>query len=126
LKLTCFKGSDNFDWRDLRGLSKLLAWSFSIRNPCKEHDMKPTPRVAPEKFVETMKDEIEQYAKQVMEAVNQAPDGEWIAGSEERVRNLSAEMRRRIFERAVQQRVDAAEAAFPPSTPSDNRKAVGQ
>jgi hypothetical protein len=88
--------------------------------------MKPTPRVAPEKFVETMKDEIEQYAKQVMEAVNQAPDGEWIAGSEERVRNLSAEMRRRIFERAVQQRVDAAEAAFPPSTPSDNRKAVGQ
>jgi hypothetical protein len=49
-----------------------------------------------------------------------------IAGSEERVRNLSAEMRRRIFERAVQQRVDAAEAAFPPSTPSDNRKAVGQ
>jgi hypothetical protein len=77
LKLTCFKGSDNFDWRDLRGLGKLLAWSFSIRNPCEEHDMKPTPRVAPEKFVETMKDEIEQYAKQVMEAVNQAPDGEW-------------------------------------------------
>jgi len=88
--------------------------------------MKPTPRVAPEKFVETMKDEIEQYAKQVMEAVNQAPDGEWIAGSEERVRNLSAEMRRRIFERAVQQRVEAAEAAFPPSTPSNDRQTIGE
>jgi len=88
--------------------------------------MKPTPQVAPEKFVETMKDEGEQYVKDVMQAVNQAPDGEWIAGSEERVRDLSAEMRRRIFERAVQQRVDAAEAAFPPSTPSGNGKAVGQ
>jgi hypothetical protein len=88
--------------------------------------MKLTPQVPPEEFVETMKDEIEQYAKDVMQAVNQAPDGEWIAGSEERVRDLSAEMRRRIFERAVQQRVDAAEAAFPPSAPSDNGKAVGQ
>jgi len=88
--------------------------------------MNPTSRVPPEELVESMKEEMEQYAKEVMEAVNQAPDGEWIAGSEERVRNLSAEMRRRIFERAVQQRVDAAEAAFPPSAPSDDGKAVGQ
>ena len=80
--------------------------------------MNPTPQVAPEKFVETMKDEIEQYAKDVMEAVNKAPDGAWIAGSEERVRDLSAEMRRKVFERALQQRVDAAEAAFSPSAPS--------
>jgi len=88
--------------------------------------MNPTPQVPPEKFVETMKDEIEQYVKDVMQAVNQAPDGEWIAGSEERVRDLSAEMRRRVFEKAVQQRVDAAEAAFPPSAPSGDGKAVGQ
>jgi hypothetical protein len=73
-----------------------------------------------------MKQDVEQYLKEVMETVNQAPDGEWIAGSEERVRDLSAEMRRRVFERAVQQRVDAAEAAFPPSAPSDDGKAVGQ
>jgi GTP cyclohydrolase I len=82
--------------------------------------------VPPEELVESMKDEIEQYVKEVMAAVNDAPDGEWIAGSEERVRNLSAEMRRRVFERAVQKRVDAAEAAFPPSEPSDDGKtAVG-
>jgi hypothetical protein len=73
-----------------------------------------------------MKQEVEQYLKEVMEAVNEAPDGEWIAGSEERVRDLSAEMRRRVFEKAVQKRVDAAEAAFPPSTPSDDRQAAGQ
>ena len=88
--------------------------------------MNATPRVTHEQFVESMKEEIEQYVKEVMETVNQAPDGEWIAGSEERVRDLSAEMRRRIFERAVQQRVDAAEAAFPPSAPSDDEKAIGQ
>ncbi len=41
-----------------------------------------------------MKQEMEQY-KEVMDAVNGAADGEWIAGSEEQVRDLSAEMRRR-------------------------------
>jgi hypothetical protein len=88
--------------------------------------MNPKPRVPPEQFVESMKEEMDQYLKEVMEAVNKARDGEWIAGSEERVRDLSAAMRRRVFERAVQQRVDAAEAAFPPSAPSDDGKAVGQ
>jgi len=88
--------------------------------------MSQSPRVPPEEFVESMKDELEQYAKEVMEAVNQAADGEWIAGSEERVRDLSAEMRQRIFERAMQKRVDAAEAAFPPSAASDQRQAAGQ
>ncbi len=88
--------------------------------------MSATPRVAPEQFAESMKEEMEQYLKEVMEAVNEAADGEWIAGSEERVRDLSAEMRRRVFEQAVQRRVDAAEAAFPPSGSSHDGKAVGQ
>ncbi len=88
--------------------------------------MSPTPGVPPEQFAESMRQEMERYLKEVMEAVNQAPDGEWIVGSEERVRDLSAEMRRRVFEKAVQQRIDAAEAAFPPSAPSDDGKAVGQ
>ena len=85
-----------------------------------------TPRVPPQQFVDSMKQEIEQYAKEVMEAVNNAADGEWIAGSEEQVRDLSAEMRRRVFEAAVQKRVDAAEAAFPPSAPSDDGQAAGE
>ena len=37
--------------------------------------MNPSAQVPPEKFVESMKDEIERYAKEVMEAVNKAPDG---------------------------------------------------
>ena len=88
--------------------------------------MNSTPRIPPEQFAESMRNEVDQYMRQIMEAVNQAPDGAWIAGSEEKVRDLTAEMRRCVFERAVQQRVDAAEAAFPPSAPSDDGKAVGQ
>ena len=88
--------------------------------------MERSPRVSPQQFAESMKQEFEEFAKEVMEAVNEAADGQWIADSEERVRDLSAEMRRKIFERALQERVDAAEAAFPPSAPSDDEKAAGE
>jgi hypothetical protein len=50
--------------------------------------MEPSPRVPPQQFAESMKQELEEFAKQVMEAVNDAPDGQWIAGSEEQVRDL--------------------------------------
>jgi hypothetical protein len=39
----------------------------------------------------------------------------FITGSEEKVRDLFADLRRQAFEQAVQMRMDAAEAAFPPS-----------
>jgi hypothetical protein len=92
----------------------------------KEHEMETSPRVSPQQFAESMKQDFEEFAAKVMEAVNDAPDGQWITGSEEQVRDLSAEMRQKIFERALQKRLDAAEAAFPPSALSDNRKATGQ
>jgi hypothetical protein len=88
--------------------------------------METTPRVLPQEFADSMKEEVEEYLKKVMEAVNSAADGAWIAGSEEQVRDLSAEMRRRVFEAAVQKRTDAAEAAFPPSARSNHRQAAGQ
>jgi hypothetical protein len=88
--------------------------------------METSPRVSPQQFAESMKEEFEEFAKQVMEAVNDAPDGQWIAGSEEQVRDLCAEMRRKVFERAVQKRVDAAEAAFSPSARSDDGQTAGQ
>jgi len=88
--------------------------------------METSPRVSPQQFAESMKGEFEDFAKEVMEAVNDAPDGQWIAGSEEQVHDLCAAMRRKVFERAVQRRVDAAEAAFPPSAPSDHQQAAGE
>jgi hypothetical protein len=88
--------------------------------------METSPRVPPQQFADSMKQEFEEFAKQVMESVNNAPDGQWIASSEEQVRDLCAAMRQRVFEKALQKRVDAAEAAFPPSTRSDDEQATGQ
>ncbi len=88
--------------------------------------MSQSPRVPPEQFVESMREEVDEFLKQIMEAVNEAPDGEWISGSEEQVRDVTGAMRQRIFERAVQRRIDAAEAAFPPSAPSDDGQAIGE
>jgi len=83
-------------------------------------------QVASEKLVAAMEQEMQQYLESVMQAVNDAPDGAWIAGSEESVRDLSADFRRRVFERAVQMRVDAAEAAFSPSAQPGNGQAFGE
>lgn len=78
------------------------------------------PQVEPAKLVAAMEQEMQKYLQSVMGAVNNAPDGAWLAGSEEQVRDLSAEFRRRVFEQAVQMRIDAAEAAFSPSAqPTD-------
>ena len=54
-------------------------------------------QVASEKLVAAMEQEMQQYLESVMQAVNDAPDGAWIAGSEESVRDLSADFRRRVF-----------------------------
>jgi hypothetical protein len=83
-------------------------------------------QVAPDKLVESMQQEMQQYLQSVMKAVNNAPDGDWIGGSEEQVRDLSADFRRQVFEKAVQLKVDAAEAAFPPSAQPDDRQASGE
>jgi hypothetical protein len=85
-----------------------------------------TSPVASDKFVESMQQEMQQYLQSVMKAVNNAPDGDWIGGSEEQVRDLSADFRRQVFEKAVQLKVDAAEAAFPPSAQPDDRQASGE
>jgi hypothetical protein len=88
--------------------------------------METSPRMSPQQFADSMKQEFEEFAKQVMDAVNDAPDGQWIAGSEEQVRDLCAAMRQGVFEKALQKRVDAAEAAFSPSARSDDQQATGE
>jgi len=65
-------------------------------------------------FVEAMRRETEQMLREVMQAVNQAPDGAWINGSENKVRDLMGEYRRRAFEKALQMRTDVVEGAFSP------------
>lgn len=79
------------------------------------------PKVFARQFAESMKQEAEQLFRDVMEAVNEAAEGDWISGSEEQVRDRFGEFRRRVYEAALQARIDAAEAAFSPSASRTDR-----
>ncbi len=70
--------------------------------------------VSPEAFAARMREATSRMLQEVMEAVNRAPDGAWINGSEMQVRDLLGEYRRRVFETALQMKTDAAEGAFSP------------
>ena len=67
-----------------------------------------------EQFIQRMQVEFEQAMRQVAEAVNQAPDGQWINGSEVQVLEVMTEFRRKTFETALQMRIDEAEGTFSP------------
>jgi len=73
--------------------------------------------VSPEMFVTAMRGETDLMLREVMAAVNDAPDGAWINASETRVRDLLGEYRRRVFENALQMKTDVAEGAFSPGGP---------
>ena len=66
-------------------------------------------------FAKAMCAEAEEILRQVMDAVNTAPDGNVINGSEMQVRDLMARLRSRAFERALQMRIDSTESSFSPS-----------
>jgi hypothetical protein len=69
-----------------------------------------------------MRQRVEEVLGKVADAVNDATAGHVINGSEEQVRDLFAKLRQDAFEQALQMRMDAAEAAFPPSEGSGNAK----
>jgi hypothetical protein len=73
-------------------------------------------RLDREELVRRMREDFEQTILKVADAVNDAPDGHLIDGSEEQVRDLLGEFRRRTFETAAQMRVEATEnsPAFSP------------
>jgi hypothetical protein len=62
-----------------------------------------------------MQAEFQQVMREVSEAVNAAPTGNVISGSEMRVRDLLSEFKRKAFETAVQMRIDLTESSFSPS-----------
>lgn len=64
-----------------------------------------------DELIARMRSDFEGTMRQVAEAVNDAPDGHLIDGSEEQVRDLLGEFRRRTFETAAQMRVEATEAS---------------
>ncbi len=85
--------------------------------------MKPMPKMAREEYLAHMRQKMEAMLGQVADAINDAPDGYIIAASEEKVRDLFAELRQQAFETGLQMRIDAAEAAFSPSeAPADPKE----
>lgn len=72
-------------------------------------------KIDPQAFVAQMRAESERLLQEVAEAVNAAPDGAWIEGSEVAVFKAMAAFQHRTFQQAVQMRTDAHEASFSPS-----------
>ena len=77
--------------------------------------MDPQSQLSPEALLQSLRSRFEELCHDVADAVNQAPPGQVINASEEKVRDLFADFRRQAYQTALQLRIDAAEAAFPPS-----------
>ena len=85
--------------------------------------MSPEPQLSAPALLEQLRGPFEKLCQEVADAVNQAPAGQVIDASEEKVRDLLADFRQATYQAAVQLRLDAAEAAFPPSAASPDREA---
>jgi len=87
--------------------------------------MSEAPKITAEDVLKIVMERCPGCAEQVAAAVNNAPDGLWISGSEEAVRDAGQEFVRAAFEAAIQLKVGAADAAFSPSADS-RRKTVSE
>lgn len=72
-------------------------------------------KITPEQLAKAMDADYQKLVLQVSAAVNEAPDGAVISGSEELVRETMARFRQKVYEKAIQLRTQAAQAAFSPS-----------
>lgn len=74
-------------------------------------------KIGADALIQRMRAEFEKTMAEVTQAVNDAPDGHLIDGSEERCRDVLGEFRRAAYETALQMRVEATEAdpSFSPS-----------
>src|SRR4051794_28654999 len=76
--------------------------------------MQAPPKMSRDELITRMREKMEATLGQVADAINEALPGQIIAGSEERVRDLFADLRQQAYETGLQMRVDATEAAYPP------------
>jgi hypothetical protein len=74
------------------------------------------PKLDREKLRKELLAEFERTFEEVADAVDNAPAGRVIRDSEEKSRDALDRFRQRVYQQVLQARVDAAEAAFPPST----------
>jgi len=78
------------------------------------------PGIEADQLKQLLKKDFEECVAEVVEAIDTARAGSIIDDSEEPVRIATGKLRQKIFEKALQMKVDAAQAAF---SPSDRAKA---
>lgn len=84
--------------------------------------MEPMPKLDRSTFIIQLRQRVEATLGEVADAVNNAPDGDIIGGSEIQVRDLFAKLRQETFELAAQMRVDAAESKFTSPVDTQSKK----
>jgi hypothetical protein len=84
-------------------------------------DSMPVPQLDVTQLEVLVREDIAKCLQEVTAAVNNARDGAIIDESEGPVRDALAKLRQAVYQKAIQMRVDAAEAAFSPSAPRRRR-----
>ena len=84
--------------------------------------MEALPKLDRDKLRAQLQSEFDRVVAEVADAVDEAPSGRVIRESEEKARDALDHFRRVVYEQALQGKIEAAEAAFPPSGQSSDRK----
>jgi hypothetical protein len=91
-----------------------------LRDVTQEEIAMELPKLDRNAYEEQMRAEFERTLRDVADAVDNAPQGRVIRDSEEKARDALDRFRKVAYEKAVQMKVNAAEAAFPPSDQHDD------
>jgi hypothetical protein len=78
-------------------------------------DEKSLPELDREVYLRELREQLERTLQEVADAVDNAPAGRVIRDSEHQARDALERFRQRAYQKAIQLKIDAAEAAFPPS-----------
>jgi hypothetical protein len=85
--------------------------------------VKSLPKLDRESLRQAMHEDMEKLVEEVVAgAVDGAAPGRLIRDSEHPVRHAVGHFRQRVYQEAMQTKVKAAEAAFPPSAECGNRE----
>ena len=84
------------------------------------------PKLDRQRLLKELLVEAERTVNEVADAIDNAAAGRIIRDSEEPSRDALDRFRRLVYERAMQAKVDAAEAAFSPSDEHGDRQAETQ
>ena len=81
------------------------------------------PKLDRQALREELREEFERTLENVVDAIDDAAIGKVIRDSEEPARDALDRFRQVVYERAMQMKIDAAQAAFSPSEASVGRAA---